>query len=435
MSRLPNIYTREPPLVQSERARWQRQFRELRPLDPGLPYRMSDPEGRSPNESRRGRHSNGESASDSIGYDEDYDVGYSREPYHQLHSMMPQRPPYFTRDSYVQTQSSNLYNHRRTTHSNGHPWHKDCPLLPRSTSCCHPTTQLRQAVARLEQPDDEQQHLFQRPSSCQHPLSGTIVEDKDCCGEEKRVDEELCYETELILIHHSSSLDQELDAHHKMEKNNSLNGVCSFLDEGDSKVLNQVDLRLNENKLVDEDVRAIEVDKVDEDDDLHDSSKIVAFNFDGCLPKTSVKGMNADTWSLVSPSIPEKLHNRYKDELHDDREDTVNGLSIYSRMGVKTMGERDNKPFHVAIMRKFAKDVYIEYAIVESAEYFPLFANLKSETFISRTLPPFLLRESEKRLNLLQLREVEVKISYTLQWSSPTFNAGHAFKLIEEAKY
>ncbi|KAG6396704.1 hypothetical protein SASPL_142860 [Salvia splendens] len=98
--------------------------------------------------------------------------------------------------------------------------------------------------------------------------------------------------------------------------------------EGDSKVLNQVDLRLNEKKLVDEEVRAIEVDKINEDDGLHDSSKIAAFNFDGCLPKTSVKGVNADTWSLVSPSIPEKLHNRYKDELHDAREDTVNGLSI-----------------------------------------------------------------------------------------------------------
>ncbi|KAG6386712.1 hypothetical protein SASPL_151884 [Salvia splendens] len=118
--------------------------------------------------------------------------------------------------------------------------------------------------------------------------------------------------------------------------------------EGDSQVLNQVDLQLNEMKLVDEEVRAIEVDKIDDNDGLHDSSKIATFDFDGCLTKTSVKEVNADTWSLVSPSIPEKLHNRYKDELHDAREDTVNGLkdmSIYSRMGVKRMGELDNKPF------------------------------------------------------------------------------------------
>ncbi|KAG6405890.1 hypothetical protein SASPL_133484 [Salvia splendens] len=145
----------------------------------------------------------------------------------------------------------------------------------------------------------------------------------------------------------------------------SLGGVVL---RGDSKVLNQVDLRLNEKKLVDEEVRAIEVDKIDEDDGLHDSSKIAAFNFDGCLPKTSVKGVNADTWSVVSPSIPDKLHNRYKDELHDAREDMVNGMkdmSIYSRMGVKRMEELNNKPFHVTIIRKFVEDVYIEYAIVE----------------------------------------------------------------------
>ncbi|KAG6384257.1 hypothetical protein SASPL_155943 [Salvia splendens] len=138
--------------------------------------------------------------------------------------------------------------------------------------------------------------------------------------------------------------------------------------EGDSKVLHQVDLRFNEKKLVDEEVQAIEVNKIDEDDGLHDSSKIGAFDFDGCLAKTSVKG-NADTWSLVSPSIPEKLHNRYKDELHDAREDTVDGLkdmSIYSRMSVKRMGEVDNKPFHDTIMRKLAEDVYIVYAIVDA---------------------------------------------------------------------
>ncbi|KAG6431827.1 hypothetical protein SASPL_109912 [Salvia splendens] len=127
-----------------------------------------------------------ESASDSDGYDEDFDVGYLRQPYHQLHSMMPQRPPYFTRDSYGQTESSNPYSHRRTTHSHGQPWHKERPLLPRSTSCCHPTTQLYQAVARLEQPAAEQQPLFQRPPSCQHPLSGTIDEDKDFRGKGKR---------------------------------------------------------------------------------------------------------------------------------------------------------------------------------------------------------------------------------------------------------
>ncbi|KAG6400587.1 hypothetical protein SASPL_137428 [Salvia splendens] len=137
--------------------------------------------------------------------------------------------------------------------------------------------------------------------------------------------------------------------------------------EGDSRVLIQVDLRLNEKKVVDEEVRAIEVDKIVEDEGHHDSSKAAALNFDGCLAKIYVKGVNADTWSPGSPSIPEKLHNLYKDELHDACEGTINGLkdmSIYSRMGVKRMGELDNKPFHVTIMRKFVEEVYIEYTIV-----------------------------------------------------------------------
>ncbi|XLU65553.1 hypothetical protein S245_024762, partial [Arachis hypogaea] len=43
------------------------------------------------------------------------------------------------------------------------------------------------------------------------------------------------------------------------------------------------------------------------DDGLNDSSKIVAFDFDGCLTKTAVNKVGADTWSLMYPSIPDKL--------------------------------------------------------------------------------------------------------------------------------
>ncbi|KAG6421520.1 hypothetical protein SASPL_118076 [Salvia splendens] len=184
---------------------------------------------------------------------------------------------------------------------------------------------LRQAEACLELPTIVKQPLLQRPPSCLRPPSLHSATKRVSC-EEKYL------------------------------------GI-----EGDSKVLNQVDLRLNEKKLVDAEVRAIEVDKIDDDDGLHDSSNIATFDFDGCLAKTSVKGVNTDIWSLVSPLIPKKLHNRYKDELQDDREDTVNGLkdkSIYSPMSVKRMGELDNKPFYVTIMRMFIEDVYIDYSIV-----------------------------------------------------------------------
>ncbi|XP_042025493.1 polynucleotide 3'-phosphatase ZDP-like isoform X1 [Salvia splendens] len=50
---------------------------------------------------------------------------------------------------------------------------------------------------------------------------------------------------------------------------------------------------------------------LERDDGLHDSSKIAAFDFDGCLAKTSVKRVGADAWSLMYPSIPEKLQNLY----------------------------------------------------------------------------------------------------------------------------
>ncbi|XP_057766424.1 polynucleotide 3'-phosphatase ZDP isoform X2 [Salvia miltiorrhiza] len=52
---------------------------------------------------------------------------------------------------------------------------------------------------------------------------------------------------------------------------------------------------------------------LERDDGLHDSSKIAAFDFDGCLAKTSVKRVGADAWSLMYPSIPEKLQNLYRD--------------------------------------------------------------------------------------------------------------------------
>lgn len=49
------------------------------------------------------------------------------------------------------------------------------------------------------------------------------------------------------------------------------------------------------------------------DDGLHDSSKIAAFDFDQCLAKTSLRRVGPDLWSLMYPSIPEKLQSLYND--------------------------------------------------------------------------------------------------------------------------
>ncbi|KAG0487506.1 hypothetical protein HPP92_009601 [Vanilla planifolia] len=45
----------------------------------------------------------------------------------------------------------------------------------------------------------------------------------------------------------------------------------------------------------------------------HDTEKIAAFDFDGCLANTSVKRTGADAWSLMYSSIPEKLQELHKE--------------------------------------------------------------------------------------------------------------------------
>ncbi|KAJ1400800.1 Zinc finger, PARP-type [Sesbania bispinosa] len=50
---------------------------------------------------------------------------------------------------------------------------------------------------------------------------------------------------------------------------------------------------------------------LEQDDGLHDSSKIAAFDFDGCLAKTAVNRVGPNAWSLMYPSIPDKLQSLY----------------------------------------------------------------------------------------------------------------------------
>ncbi|KAK1269399.1 Polynucleotide 3'-phosphatase ZDP [Acorus gramineus] len=50
-----------------------------------------------------------------------------------------------------------------------------------------------------------------------------------------------------------------------------------------------------------------------EDEGFRNSDKVAAFDFDGCLVNTSVKRIGADAWSLLYPTIPEKLQSLYND--------------------------------------------------------------------------------------------------------------------------
>ncbi|KAK7405330.1 hypothetical protein VNO78_06561 [Psophocarpus tetragonolobus] len=52
---------------------------------------------------------------------------------------------------------------------------------------------------------------------------------------------------------------------------------------------------------------------LERDDGLRDSTKIAAFDFDGCLAKTDVKRVGANAWSLMHSSIPDKLQSLYND--------------------------------------------------------------------------------------------------------------------------
>ncbi|ESQ48487.1 hypothetical protein EUTSA_v10020510mg [Eutrema salsugineum] len=81
---------------------------------------------------------------------------------------------------------------------------------------------------------------------------------------------------------------------------------------------------------------------LERDDGLNDSEKIAAFDFDGCLAKTSVKVVGADAWSLMYPSIPEKLkslHNQgyklaiFTNESNIDRWKNKRQAAVDSKIG------------------------------------------------------------------------------------------------------
>ncbi|XP_078431210.1 phosphoesterase isoform X2 [Wolffia australiana] len=77
-------------------------------------------------------------------------------------------------------------------------------------------------------------------------------------------------------------------------------------------------------------------------DSLHDSCKIAAFDFDGCLAKTSLRRVGPDEWSLMHPTIPMKLQRLHKEgyklvvftnESNIDRWKNKRQLAIDSKIG------------------------------------------------------------------------------------------------------
>ncbi|KAG7581987.1 HAD-like superfamily [Arabidopsis suecica] len=103
---------------------------------------------------------------------------------------------------------------------------------------------------------------------------------------------------------------------------------------------------------------------LERDDGLNDSEKIAAFDFDGCLAKTSVKIVGADAWSLMYPSIPEKLQSLYNqgyklviftNESNIDRWKNKRQAAVDSKIGrLNSFIERVKVPIQVFIACGFS---------------------------------------------------------------------------------
>ncbi|WOK95729.1 polynucleotide 3'-phosphatase ZDP isoform X2 [Canna indica] len=94
--------------------------------------------------------------------------------------------------------------------------------------------------------------------------------------------------------------------------------ACSELSKDDKESCPKMDFHISETKDKYKDATLPPKWKAfrtvifrEKEDGLHDSEKIAAFDFDGCLANTSVKRTGPDAWSLMYQSIPEKLQGLY----------------------------------------------------------------------------------------------------------------------------
>ncbi|CAL0333718.1 unnamed protein product [Lupinus luteus] len=114
---------------------------------------------------------------------------------------------------------------------------------------------------------------------------------------------------------------------------------------------------------------------LERDDGLRDSSKIAAFDFDGCLAKTDVKRVGADAWSLMYPSIPDKLQSLYNDgfklviftnESNIERWKNSRQVAVDSKIGrLNNFIENVKVPIQVFIACGLSKSGRVQAAIKE----------------------------------------------------------------------
>ncbi|XP_058221498.1 polynucleotide 3'-phosphatase ZDP isoform X2 [Rhododendron vialii] len=111
--------------------------------------------------------------------------------------------------------------------------------------------------------------------------------------------------------------EKDHDKNNDLEDRNSKKGKLSTTTEGAeldvSFSISDIQLKYKDATLLPKWKAFRTVIFLEQDEGLQDSGKIAAFDFDGCLVNTNVKKVGPDAWSLMYPSIPEKLQSLYNE--------------------------------------------------------------------------------------------------------------------------
>ncbi|KAL1556682.1 hypothetical protein AAHA92_12271 [Salvia divinorum] len=219
-------------------------------------------------------------------------------------------------------------------------------------------------------------------------------------AEGKMEDEEFSYEIELIPSSHSSSLDQESDAHQKMEKYDSLNWMSSFLEEADESKSSLLDVN-HENKAT--------FDDDDDDEFLEMEPQSVKPSDDLDLERES------DSSSLPS-CVDANISSQQKCWDSDDEDDGLDVLSQHQNLvqqmkmelkscrirGLPTISEDSETPKMIEDLKPLEIDHKIGYKdVMDGIQRF-----YKSYTEKMRKLD-ILNYQTSQAISFLQLKETE----------------------------
>ncbi|KAG6391019.1 hypothetical protein SASPL_148765 [Salvia splendens] len=222
----------------------------------------------------------------------------------------------------------------------------------------------------------------------------------------KLVDEEICYETEWIPSSHSSSLDHDLGAHPKMKPNDSLNWRGSFLDVVDESKSSILD---------DNRVKAI----YNDDEFIEMEPQSVRLSDDSDL-HWDVVGVSE---SSSSPSCVDNCSQQKCGDEDEDEDDRVDVLSqhqnLVQRMKVElkscdirclpTIFEDSVTPMMIEDLRPRKSDHMIGYKVLKETEAFTT-----GKTRADSVLPRFLAGKGHRDLETMYFGQL--CLSWEILW-------------------